>query len=133
GLNLKLMDTAGIRAANDMIEQEGIRRSRAAMDEADLILLVLDAHKGLHEEDQWLIEQVPGKKTIVVWNKTDLPHSPLPSLPLSAVVEISAKEKQGLDILRKKIDHIIWENGPPSREEVLITNVRHLEALKQAL
>jgi len=133
GLNFKLMDTAGIRQADDSIEIEGIRRSQSAMSKADLILLVLDAHKGLDVEDRWLIEQIPTHKTIAIWNKTDLPHENLPQLPFPHVVQLSAKQKMGLELLHDKIDQVIWENGPPSKEEVLITNIRHKEALSQAI
>lgn len=133
GLNLRLIDTAGIRESDEIIEQEGIRRSKAAMTEADLVLLVLDASKPLAHEEQQLIAQVPKAKTIAIWNKIDLPHFELPSLDFPHIVSISAKEKIGLEALRKKIDEVIWEHGPPARDEVLITNVRHKEALKEAI
>ncbi len=135
GLNLRLTDTAGIRDSDECIEQEGIRRSKAAMADADLILLVFDASKPIAEEERRLITEVPPTKTIVIWNKIDLPHheSPLFDFPFSHIVKISAKEKTGLDLLRKKIDEVIWERGPPARDEVLITNVRHKEALNRAI
>lgn len=133
GLNFKLMDTAGIRMADDMIEQEGIRRSKEAMEKADLVLLVLDATKGVEQEDSWLIGQLPSAKTIAIWNKTDLPHNGVPALPFANTVQISAKERIGLDQLRTKIDQVVWTQGPPSREEILITNVRHKEALAKAV
>lgn len=132
GLNLRLMDTAGIRKTDEVIEQEGIRRSREAMSQADLILLVLDASKGLVDEDKWLMELVPPAKTIIVWNKTDLPHN-LPGISFPHVTSISAKQKLGIDDLRKKIDQVIWEKGPPAKDEILITNVRHKEALMQSI
>lgn len=133
GLNLRLMDTAGIRDADEMIEQEGIRRSRRAMAESDLILLVLDAAKGIDPEDGDLIRQVPVAKTIVIWNKIDLPHSLLPRLPFPHIISISAKERTGLNQLRDKIDQVIWEKGSPSKEEILITNIRHHEALSLSI
>lgn len=133
GLHIKLSDTAGIRDAHESIEQEGIRRSRQAMQQADLILLVLDAHKGLEEEDLQLLEQVPQKKTIVVWNKMDLSHPSLPKLDVPYLVHLSAKEREGLDQLHAAIDAIIWSNGPPSKEEILITNIRHKEALVESI
>jgi len=133
GLNFKLIDTAGIRETLEIIEQEGIRRSKAAMQDADLILLVLDASRELDEQDQWLIKNVPADKAIAVWNKTDIAHQSLPSLPIPHVVNISAKERTGIDLLHKAIDTIIWQSGPPSREEVLVTNVRHKEALIQSI
>ncbi|CUI17926.1 tRNA modification GTPase TrmE [Candidatus Protochlamydia naegleriophila] len=133
GLHIKLSDTAGIREAHESIEQEGIRRSKQAMQQADLILLVLDAHKGLEEEDLQLLAQVPQKKTIVVWNKMDLSHPALPKLDVPYLVHLSAKEREGLDQLHAAIDTIIWSNGPPSKEEILITNIRHKEALVESI
>lgn len=133
GLHIKLSDTAGIREAVEMIEQEGIRRSKMTMQEADLILLVLDAHRGLDEADRHLIQLVPPGKTIVVWNKIDLPHSSLPPIDLPHTIALSAKNKSGLELLHAKIDMVIWEKGAPSKEEIVITNIRHKEALTQAI
>lgn len=133
GLNFKLMDTAGIRTTSEVIEQEGIRRSKEAMQQADLILLVLDASKHLDEQDMWLIDQMPSGKTIAIWNKIDLPHEKLPELSLPHVTKLSAKQKTGLEALHKLIDSVIWKEGPPSKEEVLITNIRHKEALIKAI
>jgi tRNA modification GTPase len=133
GLNFRLIDTAGIRQAGDSIEVEGIRRSKEAMETADLILLVLDASKHLGPEDEYLLGQVPSHKSIVVWNKVDLPHSELPSLAFPHAVKISAQCRTGLEELHAKIDEVIWDKGPPSKEEVLITNVRHKESLSKAI
>jgi tRNA modification GTPase len=133
GLNLRLIDTAGIRAEAEEIEQEGIRRTREAMKSADLILLVLDVTRGIGNAEQQLLEEVPSAKTIVIWNKSDLTHEALPPIALPHVITISAKEKRGLEGLHKKIDEVIWDKGPPSREEVLITNVRHKESLARAI
>lgn len=133
GLNLRLIDTAGIRHSEEIIEQEGIRRTKEAMGQADLILLVLDASKSLEQESYSLISQVPPLKTIIVWNKTDLPHNGLPVLDFPHIVHISAKEKKGLEALHKQIDAVIWKNGPPAKDEVLITNIRHKEALLKAI
>lgn len=133
GLNFKLIDTAGIRATDEVIEQEGIRRSKAAMQQADLILLVLDASRALDEQDQALLAQAPPSKTVVVWNKTDLPHSALPPLPFPHITTLSAKQRTGLEDLHKAIDTVIWQGGAPSKDELLITNVRHKEALMQAI
>ncbi len=133
GLNFKLVDTAGIRNAEDVIEIEGIRRSKEAMNNADLILLVLDASVGVTQEDLTLMDITPGHKTIVIWNKTDLPHSPLPLISFPNCVELSAKARTGLELLHDKIDAVIWSEGPPTREEILITNIRHKEALTGAI
>lgn len=133
GLNFKLIDTAGIRVTDEMIEQEGIRRSKEAMQSADLILLVLDASKDIDEQDHQLLTQVPPTKTVVVWNKNDLPHKEVPPLPLPHVVFLSAKQKTGLEDLHKAIDQVIWQGGSPPKDELLLTNVRHKESLLDAL
>jgi tRNA modification GTPase len=133
GLNFRLIDTAGIREGAEIIEQEGIRRSKEALKQADLILLVLDANLGITPQDQQLLALVPPSKTIAVWNKIDLPHNGLAQLELPYTVQLSAKAKQGIESLHSKIDQIVWEHGPPSKEEVLITNVRHKEALSSAI
>ena len=130
GLHFRLVDTAGIRETTEIVEQEGIRRSHQALEEADLILLVLDAQKGIQKEDRTLLQLAPSEKTVIVWNKTDLPTThPKPENG----IDISAKEGIGLDLLKEKIDQKIWKSGPPSKQEVVITNVRHKEALDDAI
>lgn len=133
GLNLRLIDTAGIRHSHEEIEQEGIRRSKTALQDADLILFVLDVTAEIESEASQLLNELPRHKTILIWNKTDLVHEEPPSLPFEHSVRLSAKEKLGLDLLRDKIDKVIWADGVPERDEVYITNVRHKEALAQAV
>lgn len=133
GLNFRLMDTAGIRKADEEIEMEGIRRTQKAMEEADLILLVLDGSRSLTEEDWQLIDNVPQRKTIAIWNKNDLPKRELNSLPFPHQISLSALHKQGIDELHVKIDAVIWEKGAPPKDEILITSLRHKEALSNAI
>jgi len=133
GLNFRLIDTAGIRNGAELIEKEGIRRSKLALKEADFILLVLDAAAGILEEDAQLMQQIPKKKTLAVWNKIDLSHNGLPVLDFPYSVAISAKKKLGIATLQQTIDKMVWDNGPPSREEIVMTNVRHQEALMEAI
>lgn len=128
--HFRLVDTAGIRETEEVIEQEGIRRSKRALEEADLVLLVLDAASPTINQE--LIESASKKKTLVIWNKIDLPHAPLPSVALPSV-SVSAKEGWGLKELHDKIDALLWQQGPPSKEEVLITNLRHKHALFSAI
>lgn len=132
GLNLRLIDTAGIRETDELIELEGIRRSKMEMSKADLILLVLDASRPLTQNDHELMKLPLKNKTILVWNKCDLPHNELKDFDFPHSVRISAMTKEGLESLHKKIDSVIWENGPPSLEEVLVTSLRHKEALARA-
>lgn len=132
GLHIKLSDTAGIRETIEGIEQEGIRRSKIAMQEADVVLFVLDAQSGWTIGDEELFGIVPKDKTIVVWNKIDVASGTAAS-PLPLTVFISAKEGLGLETLHKAIDQLIWQGGPPSKEEIVITNVRHQQALLKAV
>lgn len=132
GLNIRLIDTAGVRSTEEVIEQEGIRRTKDAMLKADLVLLVLDAERGLNDQDSALLDLVAPSKTIIIWNKIDL-SAKLPDLSFPHIVSLSAKHRTGLEDLLKKIDEVIWEKGPPSKEEILITNVRHHEALDKAI
>lgn len=133
GMNFRLIDTAGIRSEGCAVEQEGIRRSKIAMNEADLILLVLDANRGLSDEDLQLLQMVPKKKTIAIWNKIDLPSNGFSAIDIPHAVAVSAKTRAGLDKLQEAIDTIVWENGAPSKEEIIITNVRHKQALTDAI
>ncbi len=132
GLPFRLIDTAGIRETDEIVEKEGIRRSRQALEEADLILLVIDAAKELGEEEHALLKTVPQEKTIVVWNKVDLPKKSECSSSFSYEVELSAKEQSGLGQLKETIDRLIWSAGAPPKEEVLITKTRHEQALRES-
>lgn len=133
GLNIRLTDTAGIREADEWIEREGIRRSHAAMAEADLVLLVLDSTRELSAQEEQLIAQIPNGRAIVVWNKCDLSPQPPKALQLPHVVQLSAKTREGIGMLKKTIDAVIWEQGPPGKDELLITSARHKESLSQAI
>lgn len=132
GLNIKLMDTAGIRHSDELIEQEGIKRTKQAMSKSDLILLVLDATQEMDSDVRLLLDQSVKEKTIVVWNKIDLEAHSIVELDYPHIVHVSAKKQIGLDTLKKEIDSVIWKYGPPSKEEILITNTRHKEALESA-
>ncbi|MGE5195866.1 MAG: tRNA uridine-5-carboxymethylaminomethyl(34) synthesis GTPase MnmE [Anaerolineae bacterium] len=134
GLHFKLVDTAGIRDTQEVVEQEGIRRTRQALEKADLILLVLDATAPVFDAKQeQLFHLSPPAKTILVWNKTDLAHPPLPCFAGYPFVKISAKEKTGLENLQQAIEQVIWRKGPPSKEEVVVTKLRHKQALDRAV
>ena len=132
GLHFRLIDTAGIRETSEKIEKEGIRRSKEAMQAADLILLVLDASSPLCQESIALLALTPKEKTLLVWNKTDLPHTASILEEFCHTLFLSAKTHQGIDFLKKAIHQTIWKKGPPSKEELILTNIRHKEALDKA-
>jgi tRNA modification GTPase len=126
GLHIRLVDTAGIRESVEPIEREGIRRSREAMEEADLQILVLDASRPLTPEELQLAERVRG---LIVWNKCDLAQPPTAPHGLA----VSATARNGLDQLREQLQERIWRGGAPSQEELFITSARHQEALAGAI
>lgn len=130
GLNFRLLDTAGLRETSEVIEQEGIRRTRLAMQAADLILVVLDVQH--FELIPPFLPEIPHEKAVIVWNKADLHHADLPSYGFPHVIAVSALKRTGLDLLKKEIEKVIWKKGPPSKEEIVVTNVRHKEALQEA-
>lgn len=131
-LHFRLIDTAGIRATEEIVEKEGIRRSQKAMEEADLLLLLLDASRPLSHNDRELLALAPRAKTILVWNKIDL--APPPELiSWDPIVSISARAKTGLLQLRETIERFVWKKGPPSKEEVILSQFRHFQALSQAI
>lgn len=130
GLHFKLLDTAGIRSTDEIVEQEGIRRSKEAMKQADLVLLVLDAHQGISSNDQELLKEAPKERTLLVWNKIDLPSK---NIKPEQAVGVSAKSGEGIEQLKAAIDQMVWHKGPPSKEEVTITNVRHKQAVDRAI
>jgi tRNA modification GTPase len=133
GLNVRLTDTAGIRNSDEFIEIEGIKRSKNAIREADLVLFVLDASEGFCDYDRLLLQELNPEKTLVIWNKCDKREDLIIDVGLKHCVKMSAKEGFGLDELHKKIDALIWDKGPPSKDEVVITNIRHKEALDRAI
>jgi tRNA modification GTPase len=132
-LTLQLFDTAGIREVEEIVEREGVRRSKAMIAEADLVLCVLDATLALCAQTEALLSLLPKEKTIVVWNKIDLAQLPIQSLNLPYEVQLSAKTKEGLEKLKRAIEACVFKKGPPSKEEVMLTNARHAEALQSAI
>ncbi len=129
GLHFQLVDTAGIRETKEVVEKEGIRRSFQMLQKADLVLLVLDSTRGILPEDQEIIEKAPQEKTLFIWNKID-DASSLQAPP--HYIPLSAKEGSGLDLLKEAIHTRIWSKGHPSKEEVVITQLRHKQALDRA-
>ncbi|MCX6988622.1 MAG: tRNA uridine-5-carboxymethylaminomethyl(34) synthesis GTPase MnmE [Chlamydiae bacterium] len=132
GLHFTIKDTAGIRETEEEIEKEGIRRSKKAMAGADLVLLLFDITRALTDSEMALLAGAPKGKTLLVWNKADLPHAN-PIATLLPSIEISAKETLGIMELKEAIHKIIWKKGPPSQEEIILTNVRHKQALDGAI
>ncbi len=140
GIPVRLLDTAGIRDTQDPVEQEGVRRSHAAKERADLLLIVLDGSAPLTPEDLTLLAGTclnADQKRLVVVNKKDLPGriDPAdlpPAAPGCAVAHISATNGDGLDDLRDQIRALLLRPDFETRETVLVTHLRHQMALQRA-
>lgn len=128
----RLADTAGLRETESIVEKEGIKRSYRSAEEADLVLFVLDVTHSPPPEDPFLAT-LQKEKTVVVWNKIDLPHSPLLLSSFPHQVQVSAKMETGLEELKKTILCALGQKGDLSKEEVLLTNQRHYEALRNGI
>ncbi|MFD1440523.1 tRNA uridine-5-carboxymethylaminomethyl(34) synthesis GTPase MnmE [Lacticaseibacillus hegangensis] len=137
GVPLKLVDTAGIRKTEDKVEKIGVERSRKAITQADLVLLVLDASQPLTAEDRELITLTKDKKRIVVLNKQDLPQqldmAELADLvPETQLIRTSMLEVSGMDALDKQIKNLFFGGIENSQSTVMVTNARQSGMLRQA-
>lgn len=129
GLLVKLIDTAGIRNTADVVETIGVDRAKKAIDTADLVLLVVDQSDSLTDLDSDLLELTKTKKRILVGNKIDLGRKH--DFASEHVVDISAKNKIGLDDLAQKIRDIFLESSATS-SDMLFANERHVGMIQQA-
>ncbi|WP_270167026.1 tRNA uridine-5-carboxymethylaminomethyl(34) synthesis GTPase MnmE [Paenibacillus sp. SYP-B4298] len=137
GIPLKLLDTAGIRETSDIVEQMGVERSRNALKDADLILLVLNHHESLHEDERELMELLAGRQVIVIVNKTDLEgHLEMEELqqryPQEAIVPMSVLQEEGLEQLEQAISSLFFSGKLESADLTYVSNARHIALLKQS-
>ena len=134
GIPVKIVDTAGIREATDIVEQIGIEKSREKLKEADLVILIIDRSRMLDEEDKTIINAVEDKNTIVLLNKMDL-DSKIDSKEInkfSNVISSSTLRGDGIQELKLKIKEMFF-NGEVENESLIISNSRHKQALFRAL
>ncbi len=137
GVPLKLIDTAGIRETEDVVERIGVERSRKALAEADLILLVLNQSEPLTAEDEQLLEATSGLKRIILLNKTDLPAQ-LEQEKLNKWIEnepvfsISVAKNDGLDRLESAISDLFFSGETGERDATYVSNTRHIALLEKA-
>jgi tRNA modification GTPase len=132
GLPIRIMDTAGIRNSEELVEKEGIRRSLDAINKADFIIALLDGSTPLEEDDLQLMELIRGKKAVIVINKSDLPtRIPLENIRKKGreYLLISALSGEGVEKLKSAIFHSNLRNWAEEREGVVVTNIRHKTAL----
>ncbi len=132
GVPLRILDTAGIRHSHDIIEQEGVRRSLAAVEAADLVLVVLDGSSPVTDEDRRVLEAVTAKQAILIINKTDIPRRLEALDPSKAQVLLSCRTGEGLDVLRRSISSLVMRQAMPLREHTWTVNRRHRTALERS-
>lgn len=138
GIPLKIVDTAGIRETDNLVEKIGVDRAREMVDKADLILAVFDISKPLTDEDREIIELIKDKDVIVLLNKVDLPKEfdedlIEAKLPGKKIIKTSMKNKLGIEKLEEEIKNMFYSGQLDMESDVMITNVRHKNQLVKAL
>ena len=138
GISLNVIDTAGIRSTSDVVEKIGVEKAEQYAKEADLILYMADSSIPMDESDEHILKLIEGKKCIVLLNKSDLmpvlTETKLKEkLPAGVpVVKVSVKEREGLDAFENVLSEMFFSGGLRFNEEVVITSMRHKEALQNA-
>jgi len=135
GIPVKIVDTAGIIKPRDLIERKAVQRSRRHIRLADLIILLFDGSKRLSKEDELLIRKIKIKNTLAIINKIDLRQN-IEEVRIKErfgrVINISAKKLKNIDLLESAIADLVY-NGKVSRSEsVMVSNLRHIEAIRRA-
>lgn len=135
GVPVKIIDTAGIRETEDVVEKIGVQKSKDKINEADLIILMLDLSRELDDEDREIIEYIKNKKYVILLNKSDLDgkinRESINELNSKYIIETSAKTGQGIDRLKDCIKELFFK-GEVKSMDILVTNTRHKEALIKA-
>lgn len=136
GISLRMIDTAGIRDTDDVVEKIGVKKAVENAKDADLILYVVDSSVPLDENDKEIIELLKDKKAIVILNKMDLQQQvteeDLKEKTNHPVVAVSAKEEEGIEFLEAKIKEMFFEGNLSFNDEIYITNMRHKAAVEDA-
>ena len=149
GISLNMIDTAGIHETQDVVEKIGVERAKKYAQEADLILYVVDASGNLDEDDENIISLLEGKKAIILLNKSDLKNNITEDLLKDKLAQVLKKtkniriirtstidtssEKSGMEELEETIRNMFFEGELKHNNELVVTNLRHKEALQDAL
>ncbi len=138
GISLKLLDTAGIRKTQDLVEQIGVGRAKEQAENADLILYVVDTSREMDEDDIEICKILENKKVIILLNKSDLKTVVTADAVGKRVgyqypmISISAKEKEGMKLLEDQIRELFFQGAISFNHESVITNIRHKTSLEEA-
>ncbi len=137
GIILNIIDTAGIRDTEDVVEKIGVDKAKKYVKDADLIIYVVDSSTALDENDFEIMELLRDKTAVVLMNKSDLQPvttaEEVKSHLDKTVISISAKEQVGIDTLEETIKELFFHGEVTFNDEVYITNIRHKTALQEAL
>ena len=136
GISLNIMDTAGIRSTDDVVEKIGVDRAKNFANEADLIIYVVDASRDLDENDFEIIEMIRNKKAVILLNKSDLAmvvtKDMIKELIDKPMIEISAKEESGITELEETVKTMFFNGEISFNDEIYITNIRHKNAILES-
>ncbi|MEY8355143.1 tRNA uridine-5-carboxymethylaminomethyl(34) synthesis GTPase MnmE [Lachnospiraceae bacterium 54-53] len=136
-LSLNIIDTAGIRDTEDVVEKIGVEKARIAAQGADLIICVVDGSCPLDENDEEIFKFIEDKRAVILLNKTDLDMKVTEGMLIKRtghkIIPISAKERTGIEALEQEIKSMFYEGEIDFNDQVYITNVRHKNALSGAL
>lgn len=137
GIPLNIIDTAGIRDTDDIVERIGVDKAKNFAEDADLVIYVVDGSTDLDHNDRAITEMIKDKNVVVLINKIDLNHVTTKAMIEKEinkpVIEISAKEEQGIDLLEQQLKDMFFGGHLSFNDEIYITNARHKAALMDAL
>ena len=139
GIPLKIVDTAGIRETDNLVEQIGVDRARQFVQNADLVLYVLDAAQGMTEEDISMLKELDGQTVLYLLNKSDLGikeslfDTIIKKVGKESVLQISARERTGLEQLERKITDLFFSGTLEISNQIMVTNIRHIQVLEESL
>ena len=135
-ITLNVIDTAGIRSTDDLVERIGVDRAKQYMENSDLVIYMVDASVPLDENDEEIMEAIQNKNVIVLLNKSDLKavitEDILRQKLDKPVISISAKFGNGMADLQQLIEKMFFQGTIQSNDEIYITNIRHKNALQEA-
>ncbi len=136
GISLNIMDTAGIRDTEDVVEKIGVDKAKSHANEADLIIYVVDSSRELDDNDFEIIEMIRDKKAVILLNKSDLAtvvtKDMVKSIIEKPILAISAKEESGIHELEETLKNMFFHGEISFNDEVYITNIRHKTAIRDA-
>ena len=138
GIPLKIVDTAGIRETDNVVEQIGVDKAQQFVKNADLVLYVVDAVQGLTDEDKEMLAEIKEQHVIYLMNKSDMGITDaaradfVNAIGGAPVLEISAREKLGLDLLEQSIMDLFFSGTLEVQNDIMVTNVRHIQILEES-